>query len=50
MNHESMVNIPNLLPLTLHHADGTPLDPDRGTLRAYRQELDLRRGLLKLPA
>ena len=43
---ESMVNIPNWLPLTLHHADGTPLDPDHGTLQAYRQELDLRRGLL----
>jgi trehalose/maltose hydrolase-like predicted phosphorylase len=43
---ESMVNIPNWLPLRLHHADGTPLNPDRGTLQAYRQELDLRRGLL----
>jgi HAD superfamily hydrolase (TIGR01509 family) len=43
---ESMVNIPNWLPSRLHHADGTPLDPDRGTLQAYRQELDLRRGLL----
>ena len=43
---ESMVNIPNWLPSRLHHADGTPLDPDRGRLQAYQQELDLRRGLL----
>jgi beta-phosphoglucomutase family hydrolase len=46
VQEESMVNIPNWLPLTLHHADGVPLDADHGTLQAYRQELDLRRGLL----
>jgi beta-phosphoglucomutase family hydrolase len=43
---ESLVNAPNWLPLTVHHNNGTPIDSDHGTLEAYRQELDLRRGLL----
>jgi len=43
---ESMVNAPNWLPLTLHHGDGTPINPDHGAVETYRQDLDLRRGLL----
>jgi beta-phosphoglucomutase family hydrolase len=46
LHDESLVNIPNWLLVTLHHADGAPLDADHGTLQTYRQELDLRRGLL----
>jgi alpha,alpha-trehalase len=46
LHDESLINIPNWLLVTLHHADGTPLDADHGTLQAYRQELDMRRGLL----
>jgi HAD superfamily hydrolase (TIGR01509 family) len=43
---ESMVNGPNWLLLTVHHNDGTPIDADHGTIEGYRQQLDLRRGLL----
>jgi len=47
LRDESLVNVPNWLPLTLTQADGTPVDPDHGTLQAYRQELDLRSGVLE---
>ena len=43
---ESIVNVPNWLPLTVQHADGTSIDADHGAVEDYRQELDLRRGLL----
>lgn len=43
---ESMINAPNWLPLRLSHGDGTPIDADSGTVQDYRQELDLRRGVL----
>jgi trehalose/maltose hydrolase-like predicted phosphorylase len=46
LHDESIVNGPNWLPLTVHHGDGTPIDVDHGTLESYRQELDLRRGVL----
>jgi HAD superfamily hydrolase (TIGR01509 family) len=46
VSDESIVNIPNWLPLTLHHADGAPIDADHGTLDAYIQQLDLRRAVL----
>jgi trehalose/maltose hydrolase-like predicted phosphorylase len=46
VHRESIVNGPNWLLLTVHHADGTPIDADHGTLETYRQELDLRRAVL----
>jgi len=42
---ESMVNAPNWVPLTLRHPGGEPIRLDTG-VQTYRQELDLRRGLL----
>ncbi len=43
---ESIVNAPNWLAFSADHADGHPIDCDHGTLITFRQELDLRRGLL----
>ncbi|TDC17017.1 glycoside hydrolase family 65 protein [Actinomadura bangladeshensis] len=49
-DNADLVNMPNWLPLTFRAADGAWFDPDRaqrnGRLLSYRQELDLRRGVL----
>ncbi len=46
VENESLVNLPNWLPLTFRFEGGAWFHPDRWTLHAYRQELDLKRGLL----
>jgi trehalose/maltose hydrolase-like predicted phosphorylase len=46
VHDESLVNVPNWLPLTVQHEDGNRIDPDSGTAQTYVQELDLRRALL----
>jgi trehalose/maltose hydrolase-like predicted phosphorylase len=46
IDNESMVNLPNWLPLTIAVDDGDWLDLSRVEVLAQRQELDLRRGLL----
>ncbi|MEU8344862.1 hypothetical protein AB0C74_24440 [Spirillospora sp. NPDC048832] len=49
-DNADLVNMPNWLPLTFRPADGEWFDPDRAQrekrLLSYRQELDLRRGVL----
>ncbi len=45
VENEDLVNCPNWLPLGLR-LDGNKFDPLAVELQAYRQELDLRRGLL----
>jgi trehalose/maltose hydrolase-like predicted phosphorylase len=49
-DNADLVNMPNWLPLTFRPAGGDWFDPDRarreGRLLSYRQELDLRRGVL----
>ncbi|NKZ07453.1 glycoside hydrolase family 65 protein [Actinomadura latina] len=49
-DNADLVNMPNWLPLTFRAAGGEWFDPDRagreGRLLSYRQELDLRRGVL----
>lgn len=44
--HESLVNLPNWLPLTFRIGDGDWLDLDAVTLLSYRQTLDLRGAVL----
>jgi len=44
--NEDLVNAPNRLPLTFRIAEGEWFEPDPAELVDYRQELDLRRGLL----
>ncbi|ETW23625.1 trehalose-phosphatase [Mycobacterium gastri] len=44
--HESLVNLPNWLPLTFRVNDGDWLDLDAVTLLSYRQTLDLRGAVL----
>jgi alpha,alpha-trehalase len=44
---ESIVNLPNWLPLTFRIEDGDWFDLSTVELIAYRQELDLRRGVLR---
>ncbi len=44
--NEDLVNAPNWLPLTFRAEGGRWFEPDRFTLLDYRQELDLRGGLL----
>ncbi|KAA1250162.1 trehalose-phosphatase [Mycobacterium simiae] len=44
--HESLVNLPNWLPLTFRVGDGDWLDVDAVTLLSYRQTLDLRGAVL----
>ncbi len=46
VENEAMVNAPNWLPLRFRLADGDWFSPDSADLIGYRQELDLRRGLL----
>ncbi|MDC0716934.1 glycoside hydrolase family 65 protein [Nannocystis bainbridge] len=44
--HEGLVNLPNWLRIDVGLGDGDWFSPERVTVREYRQELDLRRGLL----
>ncbi len=44
--NEDLVNLPNGLGLSFRPADGDWLSPDAMEIRDYRQELDMRRGLL----
>ncbi|MFP3898607.1 MAG: trehalose-phosphatase [Dehalococcoidia bacterium] len=46
IENECMVNIPNWLPLSLSIGEGDWLDVDEMDILEYRQELDLRRGVL----
>lgn len=46
VSHEDLVNVPNWLPLTFRIGDGEWLDLDRVAVLEYRQELDMRRGVL----
>jgi alpha,alpha-trehalase len=46
VDNESMVNLPNWLPVTIAVEGGDWLDPAEVEVLAQRQELDLRRGLL----
>ncbi|GAB3326415.1 glycosyl hydrolase family 65 protein [Geodermatophilus aquaeductus] len=46
VENESMVNLPDWQSLTLRIAEGPDLGPETGTVSAYVQELDLRRGVL----
>jgi alpha,alpha-trehalase len=46
IENEDLVNVPNWLPLRLRIGDGPWLSCDRDEVLEYRQELDLRRGLL----
>lgn len=46
VENESLVNQPNWLPLRFRVEDGPWFDPSTAKLLAYRQELDLRHGLL----
>jgi trehalose/maltose hydrolase-like predicted phosphorylase len=46
VDNESMVNLPNWLPVTIAIDDGNWLDPAQVEVLTQRQELDLRRGLL----
>jgi HAD superfamily hydrolase (TIGR01509 family) len=45
VEHEDLVNLPNWLPLTFRIEDGEWFDLTTGEILAYRQSLDLRRGL-----
>ncbi|MFQ6399166.1 trehalose-phosphatase [Nocardia sp. KC 131] len=44
--NESLVNLPNWLPVSLRIEDGAWFDIDTAELLSYRQELDLRRAVL----
>jgi alpha,alpha-trehalase len=46
VENEDLVNVPNWLPLRLRREGGQWLDPDAQEVLGYRQELDLRRGVL----
>jgi alpha,alpha-trehalase len=46
VDNEDLVNVPNWLPLTFRIGDGDWFDVRRLELLDYRQELDLRRGVL----
>jgi beta-phosphoglucomutase family hydrolase len=46
LEHESLVNLPNWLPLSFRPAGGEWLDLTAMEVEGYRQMLDLRRGLL----
>ena len=46
VENESLVNLPNWLPLTFRIDGGPWFSVDEAELLAYRQELDLRRGVL----
>lgn len=46
IENESLVNLPNWLPLSLRFGNGDWFDPGKVELLEYSQELDLRRGVL----
>src|SRR5437867_499306 len=46
VENESLVNLPDWLPLTIAVEDGEWLTPDNSEVVDYAQELDLRRGVL----
>jgi trehalose/maltose hydrolase-like predicted phosphorylase len=46
VENEDLVNVPNWLPLTIRSEGGQWLDLEAQEVLAYRQELDLRRGVL----
>jgi alpha,alpha-trehalase len=46
VENEDLVNVPNWLPLTIRPEGGPWLDLHQLEVLAYRQELDLRRGVL----
>ncbi|MDH5204775.1 MAG: hypothetical protein OEW36_03860, partial [Hylemonella sp.] len=46
VENEDLVNMPNWLPLAFRPADGQWFDPVQHQILAYRQELDLKQGLL----
>jgi alpha,alpha-trehalase len=46
VENENLVNVPNWLPLTFRPEDDDWLDPRTAEILDYRQELDLRRGVL----
>jgi alpha,alpha-trehalase len=46
VENEDLVNVPNWLPLTIRPEGGRWLDLEAQEVLAYRQELDLRRGVL----
>jgi alpha,alpha-trehalase len=46
VENEDLVNMPNWLPLSFRAGDGAWFDLDSVEILAYRQELDLRRGIL----
>ncbi len=46
IDNESLVNVPNWLPVTWRIGDGDWFDIDRADLLSYRQQLDLRRAEL----
>lgn len=47
IENEDLVNLPNWLPLMVRAADGDWLGPQAGEVVAYRQALDLKRGVLE---
>lgn len=47
IENEDLVNLPNWLPLTFRIEDGPEFDVDSADLLQYRQELDLRQGVLR---
>ena len=47
VENEDLVNLPNWLPLTFRIEEGPEFDVDSVVLLQYRQELDLRQGVLK---
>ena len=46
VDNESLVNLPNWLPVWWRAGDGDWLDPDTAEVLSYRQQLDLRRAVL----
>ncbi len=46
IENESLVNVPNWLPLTFRIEDGEWFDLEKVDILDYRQELDMRRGIL----
>ena len=47
VENEDLVNLPNWLPLTMRIDDGAWMGVDTVEIVAYRQELDLRQGVLR---
>jgi alpha,alpha-trehalase len=47
IENEDLVNLPNWLPLAFRVADGEWFDPLTVEILSYRQELDMRKGLLR---